>query len=352
MKKRTLIVILLILLFSSGTVLGLFFYTDYNNHLPSSFIRLFPPHAISEVQKELKLPKEQYQFAGLTKHHIYLHQKGNPLSILEIDSNLHITDTINLQLPDSIKINLARTQLTVNDMGIFLTDGTKPMLIKGSIHDWKLKAIDLRNNYFNEAIPVDTYKLAVIKLVPEQGRRLGMLNINTLTTTLNPKALEEQVDGFFCTDGTIHYNSQLQKLVYTYYYRNQYIVMDKSLEVIARYNTIDTTTTANIKIREIKRNGQRSMASLPPIISRRSHSQGQWFFNHSPVRAKNEPQKQFQKNTVIDVYNLKKGVYKHSFYIRNIHGQSIKDYMIHGGQFMVLYSNALVKYELDENNLN
>ena len=350
-KKRALAQILLVISLSGGSVLGLFFLTDHKNHLPGSFIRLFPPHVISGAQKELRLLEDQYQFAGLTKKHIYLYQKGNPLSLLEIDDNFLRTDTITLSVPDTIPLNLQNTKITINDLGIFMTDGSIPMLLTGETKSHGLKAIPLGNNHFNEAIPIAPNKLAVVKLIPKTGRRLGLLNIDSLTTAPNPKALEKQVDGFFCTSGMLRYNQQTQELIYTYYYRNQYIVMDRDLRVRGRFRTLDTTTTAKIKIRETTGTGGRSMATPPPFVNRRSCPQNNWLFIQSVTRAKNESQERFEQGNVIDVYNLLTGSYKLSFYIPKIDGRPLNDYRIINNKLLVLYTDRLITYGLGKNYL-
>ncbi len=345
-KKRTFIKIIVITVLSSSLVLGLFFYTDYKNHLPGSFIRLFPPHPISEIKAKIPLAKDQYQFAGITKNYIYLNKKENPLEVLQLDYNLSKTDTIILKVPKTYKLNLSRTHITINDLGVFIADGTTPILLKGNTQNWKLKAVDLKDNYFNSATIIDTNILAITKLIPEKGRLLGAINTNTLTTHINTWALEKQVDGFFCTDGYMHYNHELQKLIYSYYYRNEYMMMDKDLRVTARYRTIDTTATAKINISSIQQKDQHSLAMPPPIVNRRSHSQHHWFFNQSKTRAKNESQLRFKNRSVIDVYNLKTGTYLLSFYIAHIQGQALKDYRVKKNQLFILYPNQLIRRDL------
>lgn len=350
-KKRTLIQISIVLLLCSGLVLSLFFYTNYKNHLPGSFIRLFPPHPISEVKAKISLAKGQFQFAGITKNYIYLHKKGNPLELLQLNYNLSKTATIILKTPKKYQLNLSRTEIAINDLGVFLTDGTKPILLKGNTRNWKLKAVDLKNNYFNSAEIIDSSHLAITKLIPQKGRLLGVLNTNTLTTHLNPLALEKQVDGFFCTDGYMHYNPELQKLIYSYYYRNEYVIMNKDLGITAKYRTIDTTTTAKIKLRAVEKSNQRSLVTFPPIVNRRSFSQGRWLFNQSKTRAKNESQVRFKNGSVIDVYDVKAGTYIFSFYIPHIQGQALKDYRVKNNQFLILYPNQLVRREFINNTL-
>jgi len=348
-KKQTLIQISIVLLLSSGFVLSLFFYTNYKNHLSGSFIRLFPPHPISEVKAKISLAKDQFQFAGITKNYIYLHKKGNPLKLLQLNFNLSKTDTIILKIPKKYQLNLTRTEIAINDFGVFLTDGTKPILLKGNTGNWKLEAVDLKNNYFNSAEIIDSSHLAITKLLPQKGRLLGILNTNTLTIRLNPLALEKQVDGIFCTDGYMHYNPDLQKLIYSYYYRNEYVILNNDLRITDKYRTIDTTTTAKIKLSAVKKNNQRSLATPPPIVNRRSISEGRWLYNQSKARAKNESQSHFKSGSVIDVYDLKTGIYTYSFYIPHIQKQALIDYRVKNNQLLVLYPDQLIRHEIIKN---
>ncbi|WP_111309612.1 MauE/DoxX family redox-associated membrane protein [Confluentibacter sediminis] len=344
--KRTLFQIGTLIILVCGLVLGLFFYTDYKNHLPGSFIRTLPPHPISEIKNRITLEENQFQFAGITKNHIYLNRKNNPFEILQFDYTLSKSQTIHLNIPKPYKFNPSRVGITINDLGVFITDGTTPILFKGNTNNWVLEALDLKNNYFNSATPMDVNLLAITKLIPKEGRLMGILNMNKMETYLNPLALQKQADIFFSTDGFMHYNPDMQKLIYTYYYRNEYLLINKSLKVTARFKTIDTTSTAKLKLSSNKKNDQMSLAMPPPLVNRRSFSQGHWLFNQSITRAKNELQIVFQTRSVIDVYNLKNGNYAYSFYIPHIEGHPLKDFIIKHNQIYILYTNQLIRREL------
>ena len=56
---------------------------------------------------------------------------------------------------------------------------------------------------------------------------------------------------FFGKDGSLNYSSKLSKLVYTYRYRNQYVVMDTCMSLIHRGFTIDSNSIAKIKLSKI-----------------------------------------------------------------------------------------------------
>ena len=66
----------------------------------------------------------------------------------------------------------------------------------------------------------------------------------------------------------MQFDQQSQKFIYTYYYRNQFIIADTNLKLIRRGSTIDTTTKAKLKVAHIKETGQRKIASLPPTVNK------------------------------------------------------------------------------------
>ncbi|MDO5968179.1 hypothetical protein Q4Q35_00010, partial [Flavivirga aquimarina] len=57
-------------------------------------------------------------------------------------------------------------------------------------------------------------------------------------------------------DGTLQYNQQRQELVYTYRYRNQYIVANDSLQLQRLGKTIDTISQAQIQVGTIASKNQ------------------------------------------------------------------------------------------------
>lgn len=95
---------------------------------------------------------------------------------------------------------------------------------------------------------------------------MGTLNLSDTTKVkYAPLLLQKQFDGIFDTDGSFHFNSQLNKIVYVYLYRNQYIVSSPDLTLDYRGNTIDTVSRAQIKLAKLKNNSNMQTFSKPPL---------------------------------------------------------------------------------------
>src|SRR5690606_33812849 len=81
---------------------------------------------------------------------------------------------------------------------------------------------------------------------------LGRLQIKDSTTfELYDDALQKQIDGVFDTDGQLVTDLKNNQRIYTYYYRNQYLVYQPQSTQFTQGKTIDTTTVAKIQVTEL-----------------------------------------------------------------------------------------------------
>src|SRR5690606_28851791 len=78
---------------------------------------------------------------------------------------------------------------------------------------------------------------------------LGKLKVTDSTTfELYDHALQKQIDGVFDTDGQLITDEKTQQGIYTYYYRNQYLVYKSQNNQFTPGKTIDTTSLAKIQV--------------------------------------------------------------------------------------------------------
>ena len=76
-----------------------------------------------------------------------------------------------------------------------------------------------------------------------------------------------------------------------------------------------------------------------------SVSNGQLFVN-SAIIADNESHRDFERNSVIDVYNLTDGSYKISFYIPYYMGRRMQHFKVYKNGIIVLYNDAMIVFQL------
>ncbi len=123
------------------------------------------------------------------------------------------------------------------------------------------------------------------------------------------------MDGIFDTDGTMQCSAALKKLVYTYYYRNEYIIMSENFTVEHRGNTIDTTTKAKLKVVKMKQSGDIKLGAPPYMVNRHTTISKNLLFVNFLLRGKYEGKEVWKYATVVDVYDISKQTYALSFYV-------------------------------------
>ena len=152
------------------------------------------------------------------------------------------------------------------------------------------------------------------------------------------------VDGFSC------YNKAAGRVIFTYYYRNQFICLDTNLKVLYTAKLIDTNSVAKIKVGEYEAGGKtiRTMAKPALTVNKESCSDGDRYYNHSALTADNEANSVFNKEEVIDVYSLSNGKYSHSIYLPRYKGENMSGFAVHEGLLIALYERHLVSYRLEK----
>ena len=162
-----------------------------------------------------------------------------------------------------------------------------------------------------------------------------------------PGVLQKQTEGIFSTDGMLRYAPDLSSLIYVYHYRNQFICTDTNLNILYRGKTIDTITQAQIKVSEIESENKFTLSAPPLFVNKLSCTWKNWLFVNSALEAKNEMKNNFDVSSVIDVYDLRNGSYKFSFYIPDYGKKKIRAFAVNNNALIALYDNYIMTYNLN-----
>ena len=157
------------------------------------------------------------------------------------------------------------------------------------------------------------------------------------------------MDGYFDVDGYLIFNKESKRIVYTYRYRNGFMVFDPDLKYLYTGETIDPFYQAQIKVGRIKDHGKEiiKLASPPFIVNKKSYSQGTWLFVNSNIVSKNEDKARFHSKSVIDIYALEGGAYKYSFYIPSYKENIMKDFAFNNNTLAVLYDQGIIIFKMN-----
>lgn len=348
-RKKTTILLLLVFTASVGVISGLYYLSDYMKHQRGSFIRIYPPHPVLP-QGGLSLASDDYYVAGVTRQNLYLARVQTPLHIIQVNTMSFDTTLIKLQIPDVASLKTYSALLKIDSPNFFLGDGAIPFMYKGETVDWKASRFPYDSTYFLDFSPLSSRSMAIRSYDADGGQSiLGKLSESEPHRYFNSGLLEKQVDGFFCTDGILNYDKVSGRLVYVYYYRNEFLVMDSMLTLKFKGHTIDTFSRARIKIARLDRGGHTShrLSSPPLFVNKNSCVTEKFLFIQSAVPAKNENLKRFDNASVIDIYSLLSGEYQFSFYLYDENNEKVKSLHLIANNLFAVYDHYIAKFQLN-----
>ncbi|HRJ29745.1 MAG TPA: hypothetical protein PLV21_04005 [Cyclobacteriaceae bacterium] len=342
MKRR---VAVLLSLFVASNALVLSLHLSAQKEIEhDEFTRNFITSGIEKrFQWELSSPK--HYIAGLHDDYLYvadIFQTGKLFSV-KWEDNSDSIHTIH------IPVTFKDSHISVDYGQVYITD-----LNHFDIFEFPFNAVNsvskgtqvFDSTFFVEAVPFGGEVFAIRTLNQSKEYVLALKHSIDAFPVQSPGILEKQLDGLFCVDGMLHYNSALKQLIYVYYYRNEFICMDTALQVVYKGRTIDGVERVQIRVAENKSRQTMTLASPPRIVNKKSHSSGEWLFIHSAIRATNESRSTFQKNDVLDVYSLRDGHYSGSFYIPRINGEKLRDFKVYENLLVTIHGRILTTFDL------
>lgn len=349
MNQRNLYILIITFIVSIGIILILYAFTQQeNSNIDSSFTRKFIDYPIAE-SRALDIKYNSYYIAGATAENIYLGNITTPFHVLIINKSLK-SDSIQrkkITLTSSKDFKFKSVYITIDSPDFYLTDGTMPIIIQGTIDNFEAKKYIQDSVYFTSYLPIDS-TTSIFRSVNKNGDKNILIRktISPPSIKLESSILEKQIDGIFCTDGMLQYASDQKKVVYTYYYRNQFICMDQNLRVMYKGKTIDSVSRAKIKVKKISSSNATTLSAPILIVNKKSSVSGDYLFINSGIIGMNEDKRIFNEASVIDMYDLKTGAYKFSFYLFNHDKKKLQSFKVFQNKIIAIYDHYLVTYDL------
>lgn len=341
---KSLSLVLLCFLLSVVSVSGLMFLSQDLVHHNNSFVRQFPPHAITHLDTcDLKI--NSYYFAGGTDSELYLGNYTAPLHILTLGARLDTIKANAITLRYDSGLAYQFMYIRVDSPQFYLMDGSVPVNFRGKVNDWVGTPYLNNQAYYVDAEPISTSALIMRTTNSRKEYTLAIEKHNDPEVRLVEGLLEKQIDGRFCVDGMLLHNPAMHVVIYLYYYRNQFLVMNEDLHLLHRFNTIDTTSKAKIEVTQIS-NGTKTFSAPPLLTNKKSFTWKNFLFVNSGLMARNEEQRIFDRASVIDVYDIRNGTYRFSFYLRDFRGYPMKDFAVYQGRLYCLHDRYIVSYSL------
>ncbi|MDM1501242.1 hypothetical protein HX071_03375 [Myroides marinus] len=347
-KKRFIISSILLTILSIGIVILLFLSSEHIIKKENPFIRRYLPHGVIEDQT-LDLQVNSFYFSGYYNDTIYLGNYTAPLRYISIDQQFQRQD-FQIQI-DSLKLPYTHLKFKTKYPYFYLADGSVSIVFKGRLDNQNnqqpTKILSYKEAYFSDFIPIDSTTIAFKGQSSKNYQNvLGIIDQNTTTKVkLNPDLLQSDSDGVFDTDGIMSYSKEKQQLIYTYYYKNQFIQTDQKLNLLNRQNTIDTTKTQSITSAKLS-TGENKMTSPIKAINSKVIAHHNLLFIVSNSMGQNESQKMWKQASIVDVYDFTSSSYIGSFYINHLGEDKLSDLIVTDHYLYGLFDKNLVRYKL------
>lgn len=345
-KNNLILLISSVVLIGIGTMSGLYYWTQSDSPYQHGFTRQFIPIDLLAPTDSLPIGYDSYYIAGNTKHFIYLGNIVAPRHVLEINLATLDTQHIILELINPEHRVFQSVRVKVDSPRVYLADGTVPVIFGGSLRDEKVYPLSDIRNYFLEYLPKNSHTFFLRSVNGASEGRIGRIVLAPYESDFPEGLLSKQIDGIFCTDGVMQYEPERGWLVYLYYYRNQFLVMDTLLRVITRGHTIDTVNTVKIEVADEADRRSRRFSKPPLLVNRQSAVSDCRLFVNSSLVSDNESYEKFTSSCVLDIYHLQTGLYEGSFYVPEREGKKFRHFRIIGEKLIALYEREIVLYNL------
>ncbi|MDM1353225.1 MauE/DoxX family redox-associated membrane protein [Myroides marinus] len=330
------------------TVVLLFVSSEHIIKKENPFIRRYLPHGVAE-QDTLDLKVNTFYFSGYYKDKVYLGNSKSPLIFISVDSLMQREDyTIKI---DSTQFKYTYLKLKTVYPYFYLADGSIPIVYKGQLNTkQKTKQTEIfsfKEAYFSDYTPIDSTSIVIKSQSSKDYKHiLGFISINNKPrVSINSKLLESNSDGVFDTDGSFSYSKENKTLIYTYYYKNQYVLTSSNLELLNRQNTIDTTKTALITAAKLA-SGEHKMTTPMSAINQKVVVKNNLLFIVSNSLGQKESKAIWKQASIVDIYDFKKDSYIASFYINHLGEDKLIDLIVTDHYIYGLFDQKLVRYRL------
>ncbi len=350
MKVKVVLLFLLgCTVFGVGAVTVLFLLSEEKMQRNNAFQRRYVPEAAVEIG-HLTLDNPGYYIAGIDGAFIYLGHVSAPLYLTKVDTALTSTDKFQMEISD-LDLPYQRVKTSVVPPYFYLGDGTVPVLFKGRVNNYKATKFSLGEAYFNQFVVADSSTVGIATVNTSLGSIvLGFIkkgqegkNIIEFNTSL----LEKQQEGVFDTDGILLWNEKHQVFIYTYYYRNKYVLTDIKLQHQSTGKTIDTISHAILDIAHHSLKNQFKLGGRSVYVNRQSTTNGDYLYIHSDRLGRYEEAIVLDNSSIVDVYNINKQTYDFSFYVFHQSGKRLSDFKVFGDLLILLVDDVLWLYRLN-----
>ncbi|TDQ08473.1 hypothetical protein [Pedobacter metabolipauper] len=342
--RKTIFLILACTLLSFGVNYYLWKAEQFRRNINNGFLRIYRIPIATQANK-IDLKYTSFYIAGITNDTVFFGNSEAPTYLLK--SNLELKDTVsqNIKIITREKIAWQSMKVRVEYPNYYITEGVTPINYYGKFPNLEPKRIEIGNRRFDKPIVISP--TSVVFRTPDTKLKQNILmkvKFNNDSTGIKKNILMAQGDGYFSTDGALIFDEKTQKIVYLYYYRNTFSVLDTNLNLILDGHTVDTISKVKLSLHYISSLKTTKFDSPPLGVNSQGSIYNNQLFVLSKLRADNENKQMFSENFVIDVYALSNGSYNYSIYLPKLGHKKISNFKVYNNFIYAIYDTVIYKF--------
>lgn len=345
--RKIVLMILMCMCAGVAVVLTIDRFLAQEKDYSGGFKRLFR-NEIVKSKKVRDLNYNSYYLAGVAENKIFLGNIVVPSHILTVKSSLKDTTVVKLRFAEGSKLTEAALNVTVSPPNIFAIELMTPAFLRGTFDNLNMNYQSLPpGQVFGMPTAISTSSFICKSYNNTEDKSiLTKVSLIPGECIVGKGILERQTEGLFSMAGLILYDRATASLVYVYYYRNEFIRLDTSLNVLYKSHTIDTITKVHLRVATISSQKTRTLSAPPVYVNRKGYIFNNRIFIWSAVRSDVEEQNNFNSSLVIDTYSLATGRYEFSFRLPHASAHNLSGFAVTDSAFIAVQDRYLFSYKV------
>lgn len=342
MRKRVLS--LAICFVASLTIVAaIAWLSTYKIHKHNAFLRSLPSHRIFG-KAFVNLKYNSWYIVGSGDNCFYLANSFDPLAIMCLQISQMRDSIFRLKIKDSIRL-FKQSRVSIDKQsGISLYDGITPAIYHANPNG-SLGKLSINPIYFTASASISDHSFVYRSVF--NGKSELVTQETGKPFQIKWGLLKKQgSEGLFSTDGRL-IKAGNNRIVYVYYYHNEFIVADTSLRLLYHGKTIDTISHSQLKVAFIPSIHQYTLAAPPIFVNKRAAANEKYLFIESALKSNNETDDMHREESPIDIYRLSDGKYLFSLEIPDFNGFKLRDFQVQGQTMLALFGPYAYKFNLE-----
>jgi hypothetical protein len=305
-----------------------------------------------EIVDVLHKDEEVVDIAGIDNNGYYF-KTFTPGKIFTTDNNLNNGKYIYTKIPFDKRLE-GFFHCIVDYPAIKILAGNVPAIIVGNQND-SASLFRFPGSLFTRVVSIGDHSYVfrgLDKTIKSADQIFFKGNPFTGEVVREKNVSQMRNDAGIADDGYLNFDATTSLLTYVFFNKSKFIVLDTNLNLINSFHTVDTLKNIKTDIGIVSAGASGMiLTNKAPNESVNSMSQTSkgLLFNISDLKSDNETNDGFGRNSVIDVYGIKNGLYKTSFYVPKYKYEKLISFRITNDYHLLgLYKDYMVKFKINK----